>query len=81
MYNSEACVDCPLGYYASTAQEDSCFSCGEGFYTGERLKATNCIACDAGTFSIGLSMNCTEWWVEFRDFGRNLNFKNSKILL
>ena len=60
MYNSESCVDCPLGYYASTAQEDACFSCDEGFYTGESSKATNCIACDGGRFSEGLSMDCTD---------------------
>ena len=30
-----------MGYYAPTAQDGECLECGEGFYTGVTVAATN----------------------------------------
>jgi len=58
-FNSSSCEVCPEGYYAPTAQVDSCLVCGAGDHTRVPSKATTCSSCEAGTYSEALAVNCS----------------------
>ena len=49
----------PMGKYAPTAQDDACLDCYAGDFTKVNSKATTCSACNPGTFSEDLTVNCT----------------------
>ena len=59
MLNASSCEDCPSGYYAPTAQAESCLECSAGDHTEVTSKATKCSSCDAGTYSAGRAVNCS----------------------
>jgi hypothetical protein len=59
VFNASSCEDCPSGYYAPTAQVDTCLECGAGDHTKVASKAITCSSCDGGTYSEGLAVNCS----------------------
>ena len=59
MLNGVSCEECPSGYYAPTAQVDTCLECRAGDHTSVASKATTCSSCDSGTYSEGFAVNCT----------------------
>ena len=58
-FNASECVDCEVGRYAPQALEGECFLCEAGSHTTAVAKATSCVACSSGLFSVGGQMSCT----------------------
>ena len=60
IFNQSSCEGCTIGRYAPTAIDGACLACPAGSRTKVVSRATTCSACNSGTASEALSVNCTD---------------------